>query len=123
MLKPLRDEAMALLFKVGVMLLTTLLVVGFSQNFIWAVVGYLLCGVVNSIFFAVTLAARSEYSPEKGAAQIYMWVAAAKIGAASLGTLVAGFLVDKALYFPLVMAIVVLTLSLVLCFGRRQSSH
>ena len=118
MVKPLRKEALQLLRNVGAILLVTLMFIAVSHSFYTGLFSYWLVGVINAIFFAVTLAARSEYSPEKGAAQIYMWVAAAKIGAASLGALMAGFLVDKSILVALIFAICILALSLLFSFTR-----
>ncbi len=117
MLRPMASEALALLRNIGAALLVTLLLVAASQSFIAGLFSYWLCGVINSIFFAITLAARREYAPKQGAAQIYMWVAAAKISAASLGTFVAGLLLDQSLSLAILSACAVLALSLVLCFS------
>lgn len=70
------------------------------------------------MFFVVTIAARRENSPAQGAAQICMWVAAAKITAASLGAFVAGLLVDHITTLPLVASITMLNLTLLICFVR-----
>ena len=115
----MKAEAIVLLRNVGLVLLLTLILVILSPSFNAGLATYWLCGVVNSIFFAVTLAARSEYAPQQGAGQIYMWVAAAKISAASLGAFVAGFLVDQSITLPLIVSSMVLALTLVLCFGRK----
>jgi MFS family permease len=118
MLKPLKADALTLLRNVGAVLLLSLILLSVSQSFSAGLATYWLCGVVNSIFFAVTLAARSEYAPQQGAAQIYMWVAAAKISAASLGAFVAGFLVDQSITLPLIVSSAVLAITLILCFWR-----
>lgn len=117
MLRPLRSEALILLRNVGGALLIALVLVALSGSFTMGMLTYWLCGVVNSIFFAVTLAARSDYAPAQGAAQIYMWVAAAKISFASLGAFAAGLLVDIALKMPLFVSVCALLLSLLLCFA------
>ncbi len=100
------------------MLLLSLILLSVSQSFSAGLAAYLLCGIVNSIFFAVTLAARSEYAPQQGAAQIYMWVAAAKISAASLGAFIAGFLVDFSISLALVVSSAVLAITLIMRFRR-----
>ncbi|WP_088329338.1 MFS transporter [Lacimicrobium sp. SS2-24] len=123
MLRPLRANAIILLRNVGSVLLVTLLLVVASQSFNSGLVTYWLCGVVNSIFFAVTLAARSEYAPQQGAAQVYMWVAAAKISVASMGAFVAGTLVDLSTSLPLLVAAGVLAATLVLCFYKGNESR
>ncbi|MFC3121199.1 MFS transporter [Agaribacter flavus] len=110
--KPLKANALILLRKLGIFLLVCLSLVAFSQSFELGLVTYWLCGVVNSIFFAATLAARTEYAPRQGAAQIFMWVAACKISAASFGTLMAGLLVDYSIYLPFIFACSVLMIAL-----------
>ena len=119
-LKPLVKDALALLKNVGCILVACLILVSLSSSFMASMFAYWFCGVVNSVFFAVTIAARSEYSPAQGAAQIYMWVAAAKITAASLGTFVAGLLVVHLIILPLVASITMLSLTLLICFVRVQ---
>ena len=116
-LRPLRSEALLLLRNVGAVLLVTLLIVALSRSFTVGLASYWLCGVVNAVFFAVTLAARSNYAPKHGAAQIYMWVAAAKISFASLGAFVAGLLVDVALQLPLITSMGILLVSLLVSFA------
>ncbi|WDT86348.1 MFS transporter [Alteromonas sp. 009811495] len=123
MLRPLRSEALLLLRNVGAILLVALMLTALCVSFTAGLIAYWWCGVVNAIFFAVTLAARSDYAPKQGAAQIYMWVAAAKISFASLGAFTAGLLVDIALKLPLITSMGTLALSLLLCFALpRQNS-
>ncbi len=118
--KPLKNDALTLLKNVGCILVACLIVVSLSSSFMLRMFAYWLCGVVESVFFAVTIAARTEYAPAQGAAQIYMWVAAAKITAASLGALVAGFLVEHFITLPLLASISMLSVTLLVCFARKQ---
>lgn len=118
LLKPLKAEALILLRNIGWLLVGCLILLCLSGAFITSLMSYWLSGVVNAIFFTVTIAARSEYAPKQGAAQIYMWVAAAKITAASLGALAAGLLVDYFVFLPLFVSISVLSLTLLLCFSQ-----
>jgi MFS family permease len=119
--KPMKADAIVLLRNVGLILLFSLILVAMSRSLYSGLFTYWLCGVVNSIFFAVTLAARTEYAPKQGAAQIYLWVAAAKISAASLGAFVAGYLVDIAINVPLIVSSVVLASTIMLCFCPQKS--
>ncbi|WP_448547553.1 MFS transporter [Thalassotalea fusca] len=119
MFKPLKADAIMLLRNVGAVLVVTLILVVLSPNFTTGLIGYWLCGVVNSIFFAVTLAARREYAPEQSAAQIYMWIAAAKISAASLGAFVTGTLLGHSIATTMLVSCTVLILTLLMCFWRR----
>ena len=118
--RPLVRDALTLLKHVGWILVTCLILVSLSASFMTSMFAYWFCGVVNSVFFAVTIAARTEYSPAQGAAQIYMWVAAAKITAASLGTFVAGILVEHNIALPFAASIAMLSLALLVCFIRVQ---
>lgn len=116
MFRPLRSDALLLLRNIGVLLFLTLILVLLSGSFSMGLFAFWLCGVINSIFFAVTLAARSEYAPTQGAAQIYMWVAAAKISFASLGAFVTGLLVDFSIQLSLIFSCCVLLGTLLFCF-------
>lgn len=118
--RPLMKDALTLLKNVGCILVTCLILVSLSSTYMANMFAYWICGVVNSVFFAVTIAARTEYSPAQGAAQIYMWVAAVKITAASLGAFVAGLLVEHLIALPLVASITILSLALLVCFVRVQ---
>ena len=118
--KPLRLDAQVLLRNVGLLLVGCLVLLSLSPSFNIALTLYCLCGIVNSVFFAVTIMARTEYSPAKGAAQIYMWVAAAKITAASLGAVVAGVFVDYFISLPLFISASVLASTILLCFWNMK---
>lgn len=103
MIRPLRndpDAAMPLLASlVAIALIGVLLAPG-----IWiAAAAYLTAGVLNSLFFAATLAARSEYSPLPVRGQVFVWVGALKITAGSAGTAAAGALVAHAVQLPVAL--------------------
>lgn len=116
--RPMLKEALDLLRNIGSLLVVCLILVSASAylNFIACMLAYWICGVVNSLFFASTIAARTEYAPETGAAQIYMWVAAAKITAASAGAFAAGVLVEQWISFPMFLSIALLSTTLMFCF-------
>ncbi len=120
MLKPLKQDALILLRNVGLLLMLSLFFIAISWSFNMALVGYWLCGVINSIFFAITLAARTEYAPKQGASQIYMWVAAFKITLASIGALVAGVLVDSSVMGSILFSSLVLVVAIVICFQKKN---
>lgn len=119
-LKPLKADAVLLLRNVGGALLLTLIMIALSQSFTAGIASYWLCGLVNGIFFAATLAARTEHAPQQGSAQVYLWVAAAKISAASIGAFAAGYVVTLAIYLPFVFSSIILAAMLMLCFWRRK---
>ncbi|TDF93707.1 MFS transporter [Arthrobacter terricola] len=104
MIRPLRAEAdlsmTCLAAAVGVVLLGA----AFAGVFPLAVAAYALAGVLNSRFFAATLAARSEYAPAQARGQVFVWIGALKITAGSAGTALAGAIVAPAVHLPLVLA-------------------
>ncbi|MDA0116494.1 MFS transporter [Vibrio sp. T11.5] len=59
---------------------------------------YFICGVANALFFAASLAARVDYSPRESSSQVFMWIAALKIAAVSVGSTFAGFMADESPY-------------------------
>lgn len=115
--RPAAAEALTFLKNTAIALILALLFIAFSQTFSTAMLAYWLCGVANAAFFAATLAARTEYAPKQGLAQVYMWVAAAKITATSIGALVAGYLIDATLNLPLILAIGLLAMAFLCCFA------
>ena len=46
------------------------------SNPVLTMIAFTVVGVANSLFFAVTLAARSEYSPLESRGQVFIWVGA-----------------------------------------------
>ena len=118
--KPMLKEALLLLRNIGILLVVCLILVVISSylSFVACMLAYWICGVINSLFFAATIAARTEYAPEAGAAQIYMWVAAAKITAASAGAFAAGVLVEQLISLPMFLSIALLSSTILLCFWR-----
>ncbi len=55
-----------------------------------AFAGFALVGILNAPFFTATLASRARYSPPQARAQVFVSMAALKVGAASAGTALAG---------------------------------
>ncbi|QXX05569.1 MFS transporter [Vibrio neptunius] len=51
---------------------------------------YFICGVANALFFAASLTARVDYSPRESSSQVFMWIAALKIAAVSVGSTFCG---------------------------------
>ena len=90
--RPLRGEPERLTARLVVVIAATLLLASAMPSFPLALGAFFLIGVANAPFFAATLAARSEYAPDGGRAQIFVAMAAFKIAAASAGTALAGAL-------------------------------
>lgn len=83
-----------------------------STGAFWiAIPAYAVAGVANSLFFAATLAARSEYAPPEARGQVFVWVGALKIAAGSAATAFAGAIIATTLHAPLLIAIVITLLA------------
>ncbi|WP_448613387.1 hypothetical protein [Modestobacter sp. URMC 112] len=75
------------------------------------VAAYLGTGLLNALFFASTLAARTEYAPAAARNQIFIWVAALKITAGSAGTALAGTLSDRGYHAAVGTAVLLASLA------------
>jgi len=90
MVRPLRGDADRLVTRLAGLVAAALAVAALSASFIPAVLAYAAAGLMNSCFFAATLAARSEFAPPQVRGQVFVWVGALKIAAGSAGTAAAG---------------------------------
>ncbi|MBO1256486.1 MFS transporter [Alteromonas sp. 5E99-2] len=117
-LKPLQKNALTLMRNFAMGIALCLLGIALSNSYSIALFGFLLAGMVNALFFTSTLAARTEYAPERGASQVYMWVSTIKMAFASLGTLIAGFTVETSTNLPLFVSIGVIGMAIII--GARQ---
>ena len=97
-----------------------LVVVVPASNLILALAAFTVVGVANSLFFAATLAARSEYSPLESRGQVFIWVGALKIAAGSAGTAVAGALAGAAVWLPIAAVAVLSAASSLWCVMERR---
>jgi len=104
MVRPLRSEADTVMSRLAAAVGVALLVVSVAATFPLAVAAFVFAGVLNSYFFAATLAARSEYAPAEARAQVFVWIGALKITAGSAGTALAGAIVTSDSRLPLVLA-------------------
>lgn len=111
MVKPLRGDADQSLTLLAAIVAVTLGLVTLAGVFWIAVAAYAAAGIANSLFFAATLAARSEYAPPQARGQVFVWVGALKIAAGSAGTAFAGAIIATALHAPLLIAIAVTLLA------------
>ncbi|GEA12042.1 MFS transporter [Alteromonas sp. KUL49] len=116
LVSPLKGEALQLLKRIGSLLFLSIVFLAISWSFPLGLSAYWVCGLINALFFASTLAARTEYAPKEGAAQVYMWVAAAKVGAGALGAFTTGILLEYHVNAPLMLSLSVLGGMLFLCF-------
>ncbi|WP_309107550.1 MFS transporter [Arthrobacter sp.] len=104
MIRPMRTDADPLMTWLGAAVGAALCGAALVGVFPAAVVAYALAGLLNSCFFAATLAARSEYAPAEARGQVFVWVGALKITAGSAGTALAGAMVASAAQLPLFLA-------------------
>ncbi|MHA7146745.1 MFS transporter [Arthrobacter sp. TmT3-37] len=106
MLRPLRGDADRLMTSLSVLVAVTLILVVLGPNLPASLLAFGLAGIANAVFFAATLAARSEYAPRAARGQVFIWVGALKIAAGSAGTAAAGAMTGSAGWAPLVLATV-----------------
>lgn len=104
MIRPMRTDADPLMTWLGAAVGAALCGAAFAGVFPVAVAAYSVAGVLNSYFFAATLAARSEYAPASARGQVFVWIGALKITAGSAGTALAGAIIAPAIQLPLFLA-------------------
>lgn len=101
MVWPLRGDADRLTYLLAALVGVLLALVIPMPNLGTALVTFTAAGIANAMFFAATLAARSEYAPIESRGQVFIWVGALKIAAGSAGTATAGVLIAGAAWIPL----------------------
>lgn len=104
MVRPLRGDADKAMSALAACVGVSLFGVFVSGHIGWVIAAYGLTGILNSYFFAATLAARSEYAPVAARSQVFVWVGALKITAGSLGTATAGTLIAMDAWLPVILA-------------------
>lgn len=104
MIRPMRTDADPLMTWLGTAVGGALCGAALAGVFPAALAAYAVAGVLNSFFFAATLAARSEYAPAEARGQVFVWVGALKITAGSAGTALAGVIIAPAAQLPLFLA-------------------
>ena len=104
MLRPLRRAADPLMSSLAALVAATLILVMLTPTLPTSLIAFCLAGIANALFFAATLAARSEYAPIEARGQIFIWVGALKIAAGSAGTAAAGATIAQTVWAPLLLA-------------------
>lgn len=122
MVRPMRGDADQLMTWLAAGVAATLAAAALAGSFPAAVVTYSLVGILNSYFFAATLAARSEYAPLEARGQVFVWVGALKITAGSAGTAAAGAVVVHATQLPLLLAVAVIAAAVCASVLDRRTS-
>lgn len=81
---------------------------------------FALAGIANSLFFAATLAARSEYAPAEARGQVFIWVGALKIAAGSAGTATAGAISGGIVWLSIALVAGATAVSAGICAVERR---
>lgn len=109
MVFPLTGAPDRLMRRLALGVVAGLLTVTASPAFAISVAAYALTGILNSFFFASTLAARTEYAPSTARSQVFIWVAALKITSGSAGTALAGSLTGVTVRLPLIVGLLAIS--------------
>ncbi|MGX9883267.1 MFS transporter [Streptomyces sp. NPDC002276] len=122
---PLTGAPDRLMRRLALGVVAGLLTVTVSPAFAVSVAAYALTGILNSFFFASTLAARTEYAPSGARGQVFIWVAALKITSGSAGTALAGSLTSVSVRLPLVVGLLAVAVAVAAAtvetrFGRTD---
>lgn len=121
MLRPLRGDADRLVAVLAVVVAAMTALVLAAPTLAAALVAFVLAGVANALFFAATLAARSEYAPVASRGQVFIWVGALKIAAGSAGTAAAGATIGYATWLPVALVTVLTAVAAAVCgLDRRR---
>lgn len=120
MVRPLHGDADKLTGVLAAVVAAALLLVIATTNFTAALVAFGAAGIANSLFFAATLAARSEYASLEARGQVFIWVGALKIAAGSAGTAVAGALIGGTAWLPVAIVAALSTAAAAVCLVERS---
>ncbi|NQD86476.1 MFS transporter [Paenarthrobacter sp. CM16] len=124
MIRPLKTDADPLMTWLAAAVAVALCGAAVAGEFPLAVAAFACAGVLNSYFFASTLAARSEYAPTAARGQVFVWIGALKITAGSAGTALAGALIAPATQLPLFLASGLIALAVMTSLlDRRRDRH
>ncbi|MFE2417101.1 MFS transporter [Streptomyces hokutonensis] len=128
MARPLTGDPDRLMRRLALGVVAGLLTVTASPAFAVSVAAYALTGILNSFFFASTLAARTEYAPSGARGQVFIWVAALKITSGSAGTALAGSLTGVSVRLPLVVGLLAVSVAVAAAtaetrFARADEKH
>lgn len=123
MVRPFTGDADRLMTWLAVAVGTALIGTVLASTFPLALITYAVAGVLNSYFFAATLAARSEYAPRPARGQVFVWIGALKITAGSAGTALAGVLVTGAAQLPLALAATLVAVAVAVSIIDRRTGR
>lgn len=123
MVRPFTADADRLMTWLAVAVAGALIGATLASTFTLALATYAVAGVLNSYFFAATLAARSEYAPHQARGQVFVWIGALKITAGSAGTALAGVLVTGAAQLPLALAATLIAVAVAASMLDRRTDR
>jgi MFS family permease len=128
MVFPLTGGPDRLMRRLALGVVAGLLTVTASPAFAVSVAAYALTGILNALFFASTLAARTEYAPSRARSQVFIWVAALKITSGSAGTALACSLTGMSVRLPLIVGVLAVSAAVVTAtietrFARANEKH
>ncbi|MFF3328178.1 MFS transporter [Streptomyces sp. NPDC002888] len=124
MVAPLTGDPDLLMRRLALGVVIGLGLISASHSLVLSVAAYGVTGILNALFFAATLAARTEYAPAKVRGQVFIWVAALKITSGSAGTALAGSLTGLDVRLPLVLGITGITAAvLAATFDKRSATR
>ncbi|MFI7482383.1 MFS transporter [Kocuria sp. M1R5S2] len=123
MVRPFTADADRLMTWLAVAVATALIGSTLASTFALALAAYAVAGVLNSCFFAATLAARSEYAPRRARGQVFVWIGALKITAGSAGTALAGLVVTGAAQLPLALAATLIAVAVAASIIDRRTDR
>jgi len=128
MVRPLTGDPDRLMRRLALGVVAGLLAVTASPAFGVSVAAYALTGILNTFFFASTLAARTEYAPSGARGQVFIWVAALKITSGSAGTALAGSLTGVSVRLPLAVGLLAVSAAVAAAtvetrFARAADKH
>lgn len=120
---PLRGDADRLMSLLAVVVAAFLTLVMTAPTLVTSLAAFGVAGIANAMFFAATLAARSEYSSNETRSQVFIWVGALKIAAGSAGTAAAGAAIVFAVWTPLALVIALTAIVAISTFVERSRPH
>ncbi|MFI2204217.1 MFS transporter [Streptomyces sp. NPDC020192] len=120
---PLTGSPDRLMRRLALGVVVGLVTVTVSPGFTVSVAAYACTGMLNALFFASTLAARTEYAPAGARGQVFIWVAALKITSGSAGTALAGSFTGLDVRLPLVLGITGITAAVLAATVEQRTTR
>lgn len=120
MIWPLRGDADKLTALLAALVAIALAAVIPILNLTAVLIAFTVAGAANALFFAATLAARSEYAPTEARGQVFIWIGALKIAAGAAGTATAGILIGSTEWLAVAAVAAVSVVFALACLIERR---